>query len=498
MRYTARMSTKQIASSTLWQVGSQAVMAALSIVTVKFVAMGLSKELAGNYNSAYGFLQIFGILADFGLYAVAVREVSRAPERGTADEPGRAEVMGALIILRSLILTLSLLTALTIVWIVPAWRGTPFPLGVSIAALVPFFTLLAGIQRTVFQVNYTMRYVFVAEVTQRVITVLLIGAVIAGGVRDSLDVRVYEYFLAAGGVGALALFGLSTFFAQRQMPVRLTWNGALLRRLFALAAPYGVAFFCTALYRQLDVTLIAALRFDYDVQNAYYGFALRATEMAYLIPTFLLNSTLPILSARDAKGEDVRDFVGKIFFAIALLSTTAFLYAALWARPVMRLLTREEYLSSAAGPGADTALSLLALPMLLNGMVLFCFYSMLTRHAWRPLVATLALGALLSLGLNVMMIPDKGFVGAAYASIGTHLFLASLLLPQAARILPMRLQSYYVRQWLLYTLLLGGFLLLTRPLLVSNARTVAALLLSTVFLGAIAHLTRITRELRAG
>ncbi len=58
--------------------GSQIVMAALSILTTKFVAIGLSQELAGHYNTAYGYLQLFGILADFGLYAVAVREVSQA------------------------------------------------------------------------------------------------------------------------------------------------------------------------------------------------------------------------------------------------------------------------------------------------------------------------------------------------------------------------------------------------------------------------------------
>ena len=75
------MSTRSIASSTLWQLSSQILMAVLSIVTSKFVAIGLSKEMAGFYNSAYGFLQIFAILADFGLYAVSVREVSKAEHK---------------------------------------------------------------------------------------------------------------------------------------------------------------------------------------------------------------------------------------------------------------------------------------------------------------------------------------------------------------------------------------------------------------------------------
>jgi O-antigen/teichoic acid export membrane protein len=482
------MSSKQIASSTLWQIASQAVMALLSVVTVKFVAIALSKELAGNYNSAYSFLQIFGILADFGLYAVAVREVSRAENK--------AKVMGALVILRSIILCLSLVAALLIVWAAPAWRGTPLPLGVSIAVFVPFFTLLAGIQRTVFQVTYRMHYVFIAEVLQRVLTVILIAAVVLQGTRDTQDINVYIYLLAAGGVGALLLFLLSTLYARKLMRIDLQWDGELIVKLLKQAAPYGLAFFCTALYRQLDITLIAALRFDYDVQNAHYGFALRATEMAYLIPTFLLNSTLPVLSERDAKGEDTRGLVGKTFFIILLLGITASLFASLWARPLMQLLTTDAYLAGVDGPGSDTALMLLSLPMLLNGIVLFCFYSMLTRHRWQPLVSTLSLGAVLSIGLNVMLIPRWGFVGSCAASIVTHIFLVSTLLPQALKILPMTLTGEQIRQWISYTLLLGCALFVFRGVLMNEWVTVAMVVVVTGWIGVIAWGTGIIRSLK--
>lgn len=482
------MNTHKIASSTLWQIASQIVMAALSIVTVKFVAIGLSKELAGNYNSAYSFLQIFGILADFGLYAVAVREVSRSNEK--------ERVMGALIILRSIILCLSLATALGIVWIVPAWQGTPLPIGVTIASLVPFFTLLAGIQRTVFQVTYNMHFVFIAEVLQRVLTVLLIGGIVLTGTRNAESLLVYHTILAAGGLGALLLFLLSTLYARRLMKIRLEWNHDLLLSLFKQAAPYGLAFLCTALYRQIDITLIALLRPDYDLQNAYYGFALRATEMAYLIPTFLLNSTLPIISERDANGEDTRDFIGKTLFIILLIGSTAALFAALWARPIMQLLTTETYLSHASQFGSDTALMLLSMPMFLNGIVLFCFYSMLTKHAWKPLTITLGLGAVLSMGLNAFLIPWYGFVGSCFASIITHIFLACTLFPQAIRILPLRFSRTQLYQWLRYSFLLGIGLFLFYPYLTKEWITVVGLCSAGLWIGAIASGTGITKTLR--
>ena len=188
------MSSKKIATSTLWQLASQVAMAALSILAVKFVALGLSKELAGIYNSAYGFLQLFGILADFGLYAVAVREVSRAEKR--------EEVLGTIIILRCITLAISLGAALLFIWLIPAWKGTPLPLSVTIASLVPFFTLLAGIIRTVFQVNYKMHFVFIAEVSQRALAVFLMGLFVLFGVRGSHDLQHLHMFLYIGGIGA--------------------------------------------------------------------------------------------------------------------------------------------------------------------------------------------------------------------------------------------------------------------------------------------------------
>ena len=497
---------RQIASSTLWQIGSQVVMAALSILTTKFVAIGLTKELAGNYNSAYGYLQLFGILADFGLYAVAVREVARAvpagrgvlqyaPTEHPKKNETREDVLGALIVLRCIIMTISLGSALFLIWTLPQWRGTPLPLGVTIAILVPFFTLLAGIIRTVFQVTYRMHFVFIAEVTQRIISTALIGLFIVMGIRQSHDLQIYHMFLYAGGVGAFVLFFLSLVFGNRLMPL---WgrnipalpNIKLLKRLFLLAAPYGIAFLFTALYRQFDTTLIALLRPDYEIQNAYYGFVVRMTDMAYLIPTFLLNSTLPIVSERDSKGEDTSGLLGKTFLILLTLGSISLLFAMLWSRPLVALLTTDAYLSTPFHPGTDTALFLLGIPMFLNGIIQYSFYVLLTRHRWQQLVATLGIGVVLSLGLNLWLIPLLGFRGNAITSIVVHTLLAILLLPQAIRTMPLRLPVNGLMRWLLFSIGLGLGLGLGKPFLTGNLMTVIGLGVATAWMGILFWMTR--------
>jgi O-antigen/teichoic acid export membrane protein len=449
-------------------------MAALSIVTTKFVAIGLSVELAGHYNTSYGYLQLFGILADFGLYAVAVREVSKSLNK--------KKTLGALLTLRICILLLSLGAAIVYVWFNPSWKHSPLPLAVSIAAFVPFFTLLAGILRTIFQVEYKMHFVFVAEVLQRVLTVTLTGLILYFGVRGSTNPDVLFLMLGIGGIGAALLFALSALFSQKILAVRPSFDWQEICRILSLSTPYGLAFLCTALYRQFDVTLIAELRTDYAYQNAAYGFVQRMMDMAYLLPTFLLNSTLPMLSERDARGEETKDLVGKTLLVIFLIGSISGLFGFFWARPLVSLLTTEQYLSHAGIPGSDTALTILAGSMFLNGFVLFSFYSLLTKHRWRPLVLTLFVGVVCSITLNLTLIPTLGFVGASITSLLTHLLLVMLLLPQALRILPVHLPWNNILRGIIFVALLALGLVVLHPLLTSDFRTAVGLIFMTIWM----------------
>ena len=468
------MPSRAVAASTFWQMASQAVMAILSIVTTKFVAVGLSQELAGYYNSSYGYLQLFGILADFGLYAVAVREVSKAGDK--------SRMLGALIVVRSLISTIALGAALAIAWSVPSWRASPLSLGITIASLVPIFTLQAGILRTVFQVEYKMQYVFIAEVTHRILSTTLIAMTVLLGSKGSTDVSTLHWMLLFGGLGSVWLWFLSSIFARRLWSVRLTLDPEMLRRLFFLAAPYGLAYLCVALYRQFDVTLIALLRSDFEVQNAYYGFVQRMTDMAFIIPTFLLNSTLPALAAREGKGGETQSLLGRCLVTLLLLGTIAFLFGTLWPRALSLLLTTPQYLSTPDHPGTDTALFLVSLPMFLNGLILYGFYVLLHRHSWKRLVTTLFCGALLSIVCNLFLIPRLGFVGAAYTSNIVHVSLALALMMQAQAALPARMPRGWLVRWIGFALLTASTLFLFRPLLTSSILTLFLLGLAICFI----------------
>jgi len=113
--------------------------------------------------------------------------------------------------------------------------------------------------------------------------------------------------------------------------------------------------------------------------------------------------------------------------------------------------------------------------MLLNGIVLYSFYILLTRHAWKRLAVSLALGALLSAVLNYLLVPPYGFVGAASALIAVHVFLSIILLPQAQKVLPARVSAMQMLQWIAFSVVLAGALWVLLPFTTSIPRTIGGL-----------------------
>jgi O-antigen/teichoic acid export membrane protein len=461
------MSTRKIATSTLWQLGSQGITMFLGFLGIKFVTTALSQSLVGNYQTVYAFLQIFGILADFGLYAIAVREYSQSKNQ--------AETLGSLFLLRGCITIISLAAAVLLAWVIPSFQGTPLPLGITIAIFVPFFVLLSGMLRTVFQVSYKMHYVLIAEVIGKAIPIAIIGFIVFYGARESESLALYHFFLALGGLGSFIIFLLSFYFVRRLLPVRPTFSNPEFWRLAKLATPFGLAFLATTIYRQSDVTLIALLRpEDYDIQNAYYGVVLRLAEIGFLLPTFILNSALPMLSTGEKEGRDMSRFLGNILLGLLALGSIVSLFSYFWARPLMLLLTRESYLSTALTAGSDTALELLSFSMFLSMIITFCFYLLLSKHIWRPLLITTAVAAVFSVSLNLFMIPQFGFVGAGITSIATHLLLAISLVVISLKRIKVSLSLDKFVRWIAFSLIIAILLVLTSPILTNSYRTLLA------------------------
>jgi O-antigen/teichoic acid export membrane protein len=218
-----------------------------------------------------------------------------------------------------------------------------------------------------------------------------------------------------------------------------------------MALPFGIATFLNTIYFRLDITMMGILlphaeetgrclfSFCGDQQAGVYAVAVRIMEVLIILPLYFMNSVLPSLShsiaKKNHKQTQRRLVMSFLFLFIIALPATVGIF--ILAKPIVELITPENF-------GSDIALQILAIPLLFTFFTTF-FNFVLIAFGQQKKILWINLGAVtLNFFLNIYMIPEYGFLGAAVASLiseGFILFFGLLFVLQIVRF------SVRFRQW---------------------------------------------------
>ena len=72
---------RRVASNTAVQLAGKGAVLAIGLVSIAVLTRYLGPEDYGKYTLALMYMQLFGVLADVGLFTTVVREISKDPER---------------------------------------------------------------------------------------------------------------------------------------------------------------------------------------------------------------------------------------------------------------------------------------------------------------------------------------------------------------------------------------------------------------------------------
>jgi Na+-driven multidrug efflux pump len=98
------------------------------------------------------------------------------------------------------------------------------------------------------------------------------------------------------------------------------------------------------------------------------------------------------------------------------------------ARETAGIISSEEFLSSASGPGSDTALQILAILVPLAFCSMFFGFLMIAAGKQKTLIWINLMTVLFNLILDIWAIPHFGFVGAATASVLSECVMLILMI----------------------------------------------------------------------
>lgn len=436
----AHSATRRIAYNTAVQIAGKVIITIIAAVSVAILTRYLGPAGYGKFTIVLTFLSFFSIAADLGLFTVVVRRISQ-------DESSTERVVGNALSLRGALSIVVLLTAIGIGWLLPYEPDIKF--GIAIVSVALVFGLLNSSLLTVLQARLRMDYAVISDIIGRGLSLLAVIYVAWQGLG-------FYAVVGTAVVGAVASFIVTALFVRRFVPIKPLGDTALWKDLFRESLPLGVVIALTFIYFRLDTILLSLMRSNAEV--GLYGSAFKVIEIMLTIPGFFVNSVFPVLSKYLSAGDGrVRDLVNQSVGVLLMFGLPTAAGIALLADPIIGLVAGSEF------AGAGLALTLLAPALAFFFLDNFLGYLLVAKQKIQSLLALTSVVLVINVVLNVLTIPQFGYVAAALNTV-----LSEILVFVIAIFIVRKHYGFYpsfriLPRLLVATGLMGGVVWLMKP-----------------------------------
>jgi O-antigen/teichoic acid export membrane protein len=368
----------------------------IALITVLYIIHYLPADRYGSFTTLVNYTAIVSVLLDLGFNTLFVREGARH----------HFEIQRYLRNVMSLRLLMSVISFVLLAGVLMLnGLGELLLPGFLLMVLTSYSTLLRNGLYAVQQLGYEAIAVGLESI------VLLVLVVI--GVKSHQGIIYFVWAYAAQYAFSCVYF--SVVLAVKRIAV-IGWRFEipLLREWFWKGLPFALTFVLTILYFRIDQPLVYALRSH--TEAGWYGAAYKPFEALLFIPMTFLSVVFPVLSIYHRERRDeLLQTIGRFYKALLLIGWPMSVGMFVLAHPLINVL--QLY------PESEKAFRVLAIALGL-AFVNNAFIGALNASD-RQSSFTWAAGwsLLVNVGLNLVLIPTVGFVGASWATVATEVAL---------------------------------------------------------------------------
>jgi O-antigen/teichoic acid export membrane protein len=461
------MSTaRRILENTLVQIFGKVVTAALSIIVLKIISGYLGTAGYGDYTTIYQFLAFFGIAADFGIYTITVKEMSK-------DTTKIPMILGNVLALRTVLAVVTMALAAIVAFLIPSYSSTVIPMGVLIATLATIFTLLNGTVSSVLQVHLKMQYSTIGLIFGKIISVAYMAMVAYYLFADNPAIGFY-HLLWAGVIGNLAQYLLTAFYVHRYTKLTYRFDFGFWKHIFMTSLPYGVALVLNTLYFRIDVILLTILlphtvtaangtaqcqaAMCGDTEVGLLGVAMRFLEVLVLIPVYFMNSVLPVMTRFiEEQSKRINELMQYSFDFLIATGLPILVGSFFMAAPIIQFISDPEFLSGNVYEyGADYATKILMFAMMFSFINSLFGFTLVVLNKQVKLMLVNAGCVILNLIGNFAVIPHWGFRGSAIVSVCSEFFILVMTAYLVKKALNLKLSFVTFFKILFSSLIMGA------------------------------------------
>lgn len=322
------------------------------------------------------------------------------------------------------------------------------------------------------------------SVLDRLLMIVFCGILLWSGlVREPFRIEWFVYCQTLA-YGLTALIALIIVLYNGKV-VRLTWNPTFFLMILKKSLPFALLFLLMSFYNRIDSVMIERLL---PVQlgageAGVYASAFRLLDALVMIAYLFSVILLPLFSKMLKTGEDVSAIVKSSFSLLFMFAVTAVVILEVFRLPVLDLLYEEHVEESAA-------VFRFLIPCIIPVSMTYIFGTLLTANGdmkWLNLTA--AVGIVVNVAVNLILIPRMHAVGASVASLSTQTVVCVSQFYIAMKNLGLSFKSLPLCSAVIYTVTLIPAVLAVRAYF--NGHVLWALLIAGVVALVLGFVTRL-------
>lgn len=391
------------------------------------VQNSVGAESYGIYFSIFNFTMLFSMVLDMGTTNFNNRTIARNNQ--LLDKH-----LSGYIILR-LLLAVCYFVALFAVALIIGYRGFQLELLFWIG-LNQFLNAFLLYVRSNISALLMFKTDSVISVTDRLLMILFCGLLLWGNITDE-PFRI-EWFVWSQTAAYLITIAIALTIVLRKANLRrLHWNTAFFLVIIKKSLPYALITLLMACYYRIDSVMLERLlpRDIAAVQAGVYASAFRLLDALVMIAYLFSVILLPLFAKMLKQKEDVVPVVRTSFSFLFLFSVSAVVILYVYREPVIRLFYPEITESSVA---VFRIIIFGLIPISMN----YLFGTLLTANgSMKMLNITAAIGIVINVAVNLLLIPRMHACGSAVASFCTQFTVSVLQFLLALRIIGIPLKS---------------------------------------------------------
>jgi O-antigen/teichoic acid export membrane protein len=388
-----------IGKQTLWQLLARFISAFSGIIILGIIARNYGAIGVGDFSLALLFIIFFQTIADFGVNAHIVKKLH--------DSNSLIEwrkLLGARLIWSIILIILAGFITSILPFSPPTFGfSNDFKMVVFLGLVMIIFYAIKVTHLSLIQSK--LKYQF--DVIPVTVGSLLGLAAIVYMAYLKLPV----YFLILGYVGSFFLQAIippiinSTLFKSFKPIFDLDFTKDLLIKTWPLSA----TLILNTIYFRIDVFLIGLFKGAADV--GIYNIAFQFFQVALVLPTFIMNAVYPLMLKNSA---DKKRFYSQVKIAgwtLFFLSFSVTIATYLLSPYLVQLVAGNGF------EGSVTVLQILSLGFPGFFITSLIMWLLVIKNKYKQIFVIYLLGLVFNLGLNIFLIPQYSYLGAAIVTV---------------------------------------------------------------------------------